>query len=229
MPKIKVFKHEGVMIPVDQAKTSTAYICPWTKKMYATKKSYVSHLKSLREERMHATARKNRWNQKMTDLWNQPTFGSIINWIERNPEPFWMNGKNRGWTSDARIWDKIRDDFWIKVISLDVRWSDSVSNSHDCPQNGSTNWGGRDANMPKGYPGWTGNIKFQVSHVVPSFFSNIFEGTRINTGSGGARGNNIYSYSVIFFADDWVGLNKRRTWDILSGEVEKSFVYGVYK
>lgn len=226
MPKLKVYKNNGVMIPVDDAKISSAYKCPWTGDLYATKKSYVKHLRILRETRMHARARENRWIKKMEDLWSQPTFQDIINWVERNPEPFWLNGKNRGWSSDAKQWDKIRDDFWIKVLQLKVHWSDNVSNTHNCPHNGVTNWGGRVDGAPRGYPGWRGDITFQVSHDVPSFFSNIFEGTRIHTGTGGARGEKTYSYSVIFFEDDWNGLSKRRVWNIVGSKPVNVFDYG---
>lgn len=43
MPAIKVYKsgQKGVLIPVSEAKVAAGYQCPWTGKLYATKKSYV--------------------------------------------------------------------------------------------------------------------------------------------------------------------------------------------
>lgn len=214
MPAIQVYKSGATMIPVDEAKKAKAYICPWTSKLYATKRSYVKHLKSLRVERMHKRARHLRHQRKLEDMWNQPDFDSIIKWIHLNPEVFWENAKRNGWYSDGPRWDKIRDTFTITIEHLSLTYSDCVSNSHDCPHNGVTNWGGRDTLKdgtlaPRGYPGFSGSITFKTSHEPYSFASNILEGTRIHTGSGGGGGSNRYSYSVSFFLDDWPGIAAR--------------------
>ena len=55
--------------------------------------------------------------------------------------------------------------FSIKVKDLEIfiRYDDSVSNSHGCPLDGETNWGGRKKDVPRSYPGWIGNIKANVN------------------------------------------------------------------
>jgi hypothetical protein len=224
MPAIQVYKSKGAMIPVDQAKQARAYICPWTEKLFATKKSYLTHLKTLRTNRMWAQARRRRFQQRLAEMWNLNSFEKIVEWAERNSDVFWQNGKNHGWTSDVKQWDAIRDDFCIKITYIGVNWNDCVSNTHDCPHNGVTNWSS-DEDKPKGYPGWTGRIQFKLSHRIPGFSSNLLEGTRIHTGSGGGGGD-TYSYSVAFFEEDWPGLSKARTMAILEGNEQKRFVVG---
>jgi len=214
MPAIQVYKSGSTMIPVDNAKKAKAYICPWTKELYASKRGYVSHLKKLRVDRMHHRARYLLHQRKLSDMWNQPDFDSVIKWIHLNPEVFWLNAKSQGWPSDTARWDKIRDSFSLKIASLDLTYSDSVSNSHSCPHNGVTNWGSSrtfedGTSKPCGYPGFSGRISFKTSHEPYSFASDILKGTRIHTCTGGGAGYNTYSYDVKFFLDDWPGIAAR--------------------
>lgn len=210
MPAIQVYKSKGVMIPVSEAKQAKAFVCPWTKEIYATKRSYVTHLKNLRKNRMHHRAKELRRVRKLEDLWNQPTFTDVIKWINLNPEVFWENAKRNGWASDAARFDKIRDTFTITILQLDLDYSDRLSNSHSRPHNGVTNWGGRDVvngvPAPRGYPGFGGIITYKLSTDPVSFGSNVTANTRIHTGTGGIRGDHIYSYDVKFFLDDWPGI-----------------------
>jgi hypothetical protein len=209
MPAIDVYKANGAMIPIAEAKTARAYQCPWTKQLYATKKTYVKHLKELRTTRMHSRAKQNRWLKLGKDLWNQSSFEDIISWVEMHPEWFLDNAQRRGFASDRSKYDRIRPEFSIKLTYLDVTWRGSVSNTHDCPHNGVTNWGGRDDGTPRGYPGWLGRIEYQTSHNLPGFGSAVMDGTRIHTGTGGGISNNRYGHSVTFFDDDWPGLAER--------------------
>jgi hypothetical protein len=209
MPAIQVYKHTGNLpsvIPVEEAKKAKAYQCPFTKTIFLTKRGYVKHLGKLRQNRMWANARKLRHRKRLENLWNQPSFNDVINWININSDAFWLNGRMNGWVTDHKSWDKIRDDFQIRITYLDLTWSNRVDNSHSCPHNGETNWGGGKAGVPRGYPGWTGTISFQLSHDVPSFSSNLLKGTRIHTGTGGGGGKNLYTYGVTLFADDWPGV-----------------------
>lgn len=217
MPAIQVYKHRGNLpglIPVEEAKTVKAYQCPFTGNIIQSKRSYIKHLKTLRANRMHAHARRLRHQRKLEDMRNQPNFQSVINWIHLNPEVFWENAKRNGWISDKHIWDKIRDSFAVTIQCLNLTYSNCVSNSHSRPFNGVTNWSGRDildnkTPAPVGYPGFVGTIIFKTSHSFPSFSSNIFEGTGINTGTGGGGGNNEYRFDVRFFLDDWPGIAKQ--------------------
>lgn len=208
MPKIKAYKGDGKVIPVDVAKLSTAYQCPWTSKVYSDKRSYVKHLKELRQSRMHARARVLRRQRVFEDLTMQPDLTHVINWIELHPEFFFdgciQAGRDR-W-GDRRA--KFRDDFSIKIGNFQVEWNECIGNTHHCPRNGVTNWN-RYNDLPKGYPGWYGVIEYQLSHDIGTF-SDIFNSTGIHTGSGGGRGNLKCSYEVKLFADDWPGMKMMR-------------------
>jgi len=220
MPKIKAYKgnERAVLIPVDDAKIVTAFKCPWTEQVYATKKAYVKHLRELREDRIHRAIRARIQNKIFEELINQPSFDKIIEWIETHPEFFFDRAIERGragW-SDRRL--HLRDKFWIKITYLDVRWSDSVSNSHSCPRGGVTCWSSREAEdgRPRGYPGWQGRIEFQLSHDL-GFGSDVFRGVGIHTGTGGGTSNNRY-YDVKFFASDWPSLAASLAFEKLGGD-----------
>ena len=225
MPAIQAYKHNGKIIPVADAKLGRAYVCPWTRELYSTKRAYVKHLKELRVTRMHSRARANRWQRLGEDLWNQTSFEKIIKWVELHPEWFLDNAKRNGFYGSAKQFDSVRDSFSIKITYLDLYWDDNVSNTHDCPHNGVTNWSGTDKNAPRGYPGWRGRIEYEISHELPGFGSDLMEGTRIYTGTGGGGGEN-YGYSVSFFADDWPGLVKGQTWETLKGTSMKRVQIG---
>ena len=208
MPKIKAYKGDGKIIPVDIAKVSTAFQCPWTNKVYGDKRSYIKHLKELRESRMHARARALRRQRIFEEFTMQPDLDHIVKWIELHPEFFFdgciQAGRDR-W-GDRRA--KFRDDFSIKILYFDLQWSDRISNTHSCPRSGVTNWGSND-DKPRGYPGWQGDIAYQLSHDIGSF-SDIFKSTGIHTGSGGGRGDLKCAYDVKLFADDWPGMKMLR-------------------
>lgn len=222
MPKIKAYKGNGAIIPVDDAKIATAFKCPWTGEVFGTKKGYVSHLRVLREDRIHTNIRKKIRNKIFEELINQSSFEKIIEWIETHPEFLFdgiiQSGRDR-W-GDRR--GHLRDKFWIKITYLDVRWADTVSNSHSSPRGGTTNWGGRDtlkdgSPAPRGYAGWSGRIEFQLSHDL-GFGSDAMQPLGIHTGTGGGTSGNRYGYDVKFFASDWPGLEKTRLFEIIKNE-----------
>lgn len=226
MPKIKVYKHDGKVVPVDRAKVSTGYECPWTKKVYLTKKSYLHHLKSVREEHIRKINRSKRLNDAIAELNNQPNFESIIKWIETNSWFFLANAKRHyAWYGNNGSRWPDPEDFWIKIRCLDLRWSDRVSNSHSHPRNGVSNWG-RHADLPDGYPGWEGWVEYELSEDLPSFGSEVFKDTGIHTGSGGARGRSRYGYEARFYSSDWPGLDKQKVLAILSEKENVPFKYG---
>lgn len=225
MPAIQAYKHKGKLIPVDEAKIGRAYRCAFTGTLFGTKAAYVKHLKVLRQERMWRNARHNRWQRKMEDLWNQTSFEKIVRWIELNPDEFWYNAQKRGFAGDRDRYERVRGEFSVRITYLDLRWSDSVSNTHSCPHNGVTNWSSRDDDKPKGYPGWQGRIEYELSHDLPGFGCDLMIGTRIHTGTGGGNGTN-YGFDVCFFADDWPGLAKGQVWDALKGSITNRVQYG---
>lgn len=203
MPKIKAYTNQGLIIPVSEAKISTVYQCPWTHNVFGTKNAYIKHLGVLRENRMHRRARDLAKTKRMQELWSLPTFDDIVSWIGNNPKI---------------VLDNVFDDkkknyntFSIKITYLDLRWSNSVSNSHCCPHNGVTNWGRRDVfrdgtPKPSGYPGWQGRIEYKTNRDV-GFGSDVLGNFRIHTGTGGGMGHGRYGFEVKFFDADWPGLH----------------------
>lgn len=223
MPKIKAYKGAGHIVPVDEAKVSTAFRCPWTGKIFGDKRGYVKHLKYLREHRIHSRIRANARQLKRQNLWNQPTFTDIIKWIEMNPEFMFDNAVREGWSRDGA--EKYRDQFWMKITYLDLRWEPNASNTHACPRGGVTNWGRREKDKPQGYPGFVGRIEYQLSHDL-GFGSDAVRNLGIHTGTGGGITGNRFGYSVTFFDADWPGLTKNRLLDILGDANWKQFKYG---
>ena len=213
MPSIKVYKDGKTLIPINRAKTAKAYICPWTDKLFPTKRGYVSHLINLRATRMHSRARVIIKQNKMDDFLGQPTINGLVNWVKINPD-FFFNRSQGPWyqnESTKKRLNSIRDEFWIKITNIDLTYSDSVSNSHSSPFSGVSNWGGRvimddGTPAPTGYPGFAGRIEFSMSHDIGRG-SDAFSGTGLNTGSGGGgRGINDtcnYSFELSMYLDDF--------------------------
>jgi uncharacterized C2H2 Zn-finger protein len=230
MPKIKSYKGRGVIIPVDEAKISTAFKCPWTDQIFGTKKGYLSHLKVLRANRMHSNIRAKIRQRKTDEFHNQSSFEAIIDWVEMNPDYFFEIALQ--YSNWRNIKESDRSKFWVKITYLDITYSNSVSNSHSCPKNGVTNWGGKrtlkdGTPAPNGYPGWSGRIEFQVSPDIDISGSDLFKSTGINTGSGGGVRGGKYGYSVEIFESDWPGLEKVNLFNRLKDTLENStFKYG---
>lgn len=201
MPAIKAYKFRDNIVPVDTAKIVKAYQCPWTGRIVETKKTYIKHLKDLRETRMRARIRAARMQKMQEDLSNQPSWSAVIDWVERNSYWFLARAKQSRGGLSCDTWPE-PEDFWIRITFLDIRHSDRVSNSHKCPRGGVTNWS-RAPGKPTGYPGWHGRIEYQTSHSLPGFSSDLFGGTGINTGTGGGISSNRCGFSVELFDSDW--------------------------
>ena len=214
MPRIKAYKGNGAIIPVDEAKIRTAFRCPWTKKVFGNKGDYVKHLAKVRENRMRSRIRHERFMSLKQDLQDQQSFKDIIHWLQLHPEFLWYRNPDKT--------AKMPDDFWLKVTFLDVMWRDLVSNSHRAPHNGVTNWH-KYPELPKGYPGWHGRIEVQTSHSCN--ISNMLDAVGVFTGYGGAS-KNVYGYEVTFFEADWIGLERMRAWLILQDRRPMAFTEG---
>ena len=214
MPRIKAYRGNGAIIPVDEAKIRTAFRCPWTKKVFGNKGDYVKHLATVRENRMRSRIRHERFMSLKQDLQDQQSFKDIIHWLQLHPEFLWYRNPDKT--------AKMPDDFWLKITFLDVMWRDLVSNSHRAPHNGVTNWH-KYPELPKGYPGWHGRIEVQTSHYCN--ISNMLDAVSVLTGSGGAS-KNVYGYEVTFFEADWIGLERMRAWLILQDRRPMAFTEG---
>lgn len=125
---------------------------------------------------------------------------------------------------------------WPKFTGMHfyrVHWDASTSNSHTAPRGKRTNWGGRDENEPRGYPGWTAQFRIwhdedakiiicddkntRIHEYKVPYWSNCVNGdSGIYTGSGGGLKDGYYC-QTIFFAEDFPEMDKFTTFYLLNG------------
>jgi hypothetical protein len=118
---------------------------------------------------------------------------------------------------------KIINQYQTQVIgfSWKIRHEENVSNSHYCPIDGVTNWGGTE-NIPKSYKGWQGRVWIRYATELSDFASKPFCNTLTYPGTGGFGSYNgpwenissaayllkktgpiIFSWDYRFFDNDW--------------------------
>lgn len=225
MPKIQVYVHEKTVMPVDQAVKRSGFVCPWTKKLFLTKASYLKHLRILRETRMHRRAKQNRLNRKLQQMWNLTSFEEIIEWVELNPEVIYDCCADSPWTY---VRDRShREKFSVQIVHLDLYYTERLSNTHSAPVGRPTNWG-REPGKPTGYPGWGGRICFRVLPENCGISgSDVGRVLRMNTGTGGGGSKGIYGYDVNIFEEDFPGLGQQCLMAKLSDTKVPGFKFGV--
>lgn len=81
-------------------------------------------------------------------------------------------------------------DVKLDGFAWDIQYSDKVSNSHNAPINGTTNWSGRDKDAPTSYPGFSGRVWIRYSKDPDTWGSDPFPHTLTYTGTGGYGGYN---------------------------------------
>lgn len=141
----------------------------------------------------------------------------------------------------------------IKVIDQQVpvlgfKWDirkGNVGNTHDCPLDGVTNWGGREEGAPRSYPGWEGRVWIRYAKKTDGW-SDVFDRTLTHPGKlgGGSYSGpwqalstavykinqyrhlakkkalpepEIYSWDYRFFDSDWSELYNTKLLDVLAG------------
>lgn len=136
----------------------------------------------------------------------------------------------------ARFDREIYNGVGVVGLAWNVLYSDSVSNSHDCPLNGVTNWRVEN-DKPRGYPGFKGRIWIRYARELDTWGSDPIREYLGYPGSGGAGGYSgpwsdiakayyeryghksvggkqrfikpdIYSWDYRFYIDDWPELAK---------------------
>ena len=193
----------------------TMWKCPFTGKLFETRRKYINHLKKLRARR---TMRRRQLK------------------LEREARAN-MDAKIAALRTAADIEKFIVEDFHdillatygrkkfaiIKQMNIEffeferIRYNERESNSHNCPRNGVTNWGGYNdkKGAPRGYPGFGGQVKWKVTGPKRadhgSFDSRIemdralkYIGVHVGTGCPGWDGN----ISFQFFVDDFPGIKE---------------------
>jgi hypothetical protein len=115
-------------------------------------------------------------------------------------------------------------DVFTKFEITNVVYNHSLANTHNCPENGVTNWGGRVVGAPRGYPGWKCRVSGSLSRNRKGSGSYPYSGLcaliRVLTGTGGG-GNESWSYDADIFLDDWPGLKQQWTDMIFDQELER--------
>ena len=79
----------------------------------------------------------------------------------------------------------VRQEIRVVGFSWNIIYSDNVSNSHNAPLGGTTNWGGSDKDRPNGYPGFAGRVWIRYSRTPSGWGSDGMNGTLVHTGTGG--------------------------------------------
>lgn len=138
----------------------------------------------------------------------------------------------------------------VAGMAWDIRFTKTVSNTHDCPIDGVTNWGGRSENDPHHYPGWSGRVWVRYAEPIDSFGSRPWPATLTYTGTGGSGGYSgpwsslysrwhevnagkkkkdvtypepqIFSWDYRFFLQDWPGLEANMMWEILGNKFDEN-------
>lgn len=224
MGKIKAYFDGDQIIPVDQAQVVGAYRCPFTDEVFRYKREYLAHLRS-RRSRIHGKIRSNNLDKDLSRIREATAWDEMIHLVEENSALFMENARRHNPGYDGE-WPDAKN-FRVRITYLSITQDPSVSNSHNCPLNGVTNWGNHRPGAPRGYPGWQGRIEYQTSHKLPIFGRDVFRRTGINTGSGGGITNNCFGFSVELFDADWPAFDQQRILDVLSeSKGRRQFTYG---
>lgn len=234
--------------------------CDEDGKLFEDKKKYQNHLRKLARERntkrklMVADAIA---DQKWTELYEREQ--TLEDWacmVINHQDMFWAEaakGDPYDWAQVGKIRGRKQSGVVCPVPRLleftefNLRWSNTVSNSHSCPHNGVTCWSSNEAKdgRPQSYPGWCGRIEWIVAWPKEwdGFYlgGDLFSGgtfrsgrQRAHTGTGGGGGMRYsekhgchvqsFGYDFRIFAADWPGLArymvKQQFVEVLKGQRE---------
>lgn len=186
-----------------------AWKCQSSGKLFEVEAEYISHKRKLARART-AQLKKRRLAQERDQCWIDLQYEKfditqLAEKLVARQEIYWPDTKSN-----------------LINLKIDVTYSKLVSNTHCCPKTGIQNWHCYN-DKPRGYPGWSGRIYWEVNTKDVSDSNRFRNNSYIHpgSGSGGSRldGNKTYQYSVSIFADDWPGLalyrEKQLMWSIL--------------
>jgi hypothetical protein len=204
-----------------------AWQCEDTKEVFIVEADYKKHLRKIAAQKREIAKAQN-IKDTYFDWLNAERvkishIDEIVPWLLKNQQ-YIMNAANvipeiRGHFGHR---DKFcQGDEFTKLELKQCSWSQHVSNSHECPRNGVTNWCARDKTKPTGYPGWTGRINGSLKRA-PQQMSDYPSSTLLNaagiyTGCGGG-GNNDWAYDVRLFDCEWPQLTQSLMFDKLVGK-----------
>lgn len=191
--------------------------CPFTKKIFETRSGYRRHLLKLRKER---NAERVIWiTRRDARIEALEAFSKVttISELKKAVMAQYTNMMIASWGTDTK---KIAIAKKIRMVGFDLtrlRYAEQTSNTHSCPRSGVTNWGCKDKDGPRGYPGFAGRINYALR--VPKNFNGWFADFSrtlgqfgVHTGTGGSgsigpKGSDMYSYDVKVFIDDFSGID----------------------
>ncbi len=237
----------------------TVWKCDNTGKLFEDKDKYQAHLRKLARERN--TKRKLTVVEAEADAWwarayeTEMTIQEWKQFVINNQARFWAEAAKadpHDWSYVGKSHNRRKSGVYCPIPELlefttfDVRWNPAVSNSHSCPHNGVTNWGGKeqiDGQLaPRNYPGWSGRVEWIVKwpeewdgvYLGSDLFKGLFgQGGRqrahTGTGGGGMRYNEkhkchtqSFGYDFRMYAADWPGMAraiaKEQMMQVLKGE-----------
>ena len=205
--------------------------CRYTGTLFESDTDYTNHLAALRRERAADRKAANLRNTFFDWLKAEKelliSIDMVVPWILENQRTI-MDACNAGiqpkrgslsfWNGRDKLYptDKIVE---LKMVS--ARYSDSVSNTHSCPDDGVTNWGGQVKGAPRGYPGWQcrfeGKTERLQKHMGQYPSSRILNLVGVKTGTGGG-GNESWGYDAEIFLSDWPQLSQELLFNKLKGK-----------
>jgi hypothetical protein len=197
-------------------------------KLFEDEAKYKAHLRNLatarRAQRKHDAFLKERFDffAGMRNTCRSPE--EIVDFVKANWDKFCENAYYHGaWRYEGK-YKKIKNPV-LTEMKIDVRWYNTVSNSHSCPLDGVENWAGKKllpdgTPAPRGYPGWQGSIKWKSESDDPYASSDIFKETCIHTGTG--SGGQSAQYECRLYASDWPAMTdwfeRARMWQIMTDD-----------
>jgi len=188
--------------------------CPFTGTVFEEKDrmNYVTHLQELR-----SIMRASREQKRIKDTWTEWLYAEKLKITRPEQIPAWFlaNQKTIMYACNAvegthRWFDDnfVPEDVFTKLNFSEPKFSECVSNTHNCPASGVTNFMCKD-DLPRGYVGWTsyvnGTLVRPKKHDGSYPYSGALKMVGLHTGSGGG-GNKNFGYDIKIFLDDWPGL-----------------------
>jgi hypothetical protein len=212
----------------------TAWKCPHTGELFENERLYQNHLARLGRERRREKQRQE--TQLLEASWwrdfqnREMDVSDLPDAILANQDRFWAAAKKEIHWNIRRRPSNMPQPVLHRFTKFQLHWSNAVSNSHSCPRSGVTNWGGQNSNAPRSYPGWLGQVAWEIVwpkewdgwYPGSDLFRSTHCGIHITSGGGGGwhKGRQSFEYGVEIFADDWPGLaryrEKKQMWQVLS-------------
>jgi hypothetical protein len=182
----------------------TAWQCPHTEKLFLHESDYRTHLNKLARKRIQErreAAIRAAFDQTIRDFQMSCfSFSDIWRWVEQNSHVIYSRKPK---DERPRI---------VRIEFDDMRWSPSCSNTHNAPHGKPTNWH-CEPNIPRGYPGWKGRVRYLIEKNVNGFHSEPLKRIGIHTGSGGSGNGLNYSYEVTIFAEEFENIAFKQRMD----------------